>query len=85
MATVRFLGLNHDGQYGALELEVDHWAEFPRAEYDPYDGTCAFCLGDPCAQTPADQKASDRERLINEYYLHNPHAVTCPVCDGRPT
>lgn len=84
-ATVKFLGLNHDGQYGELELPVAHWAEFPRAEWEPYQFACAFCLGDPCASTPAEDKVSDRERLINEYYRHNTWAETCPVCSGRPT
>lgn len=85
MPLVRFLGLNHDGEYGELELPVDHWAEYPRAEWEPYEGTCAFCLGDPCAEVPAQAKANERERLINEFYRHNPHAETCPVCSGRPT
>jgi hypothetical protein len=43
------------------------------------DGACAFCHGDPCNESPVEGS------LIAEFYGRNPHAETCPMCDGRPS
>ena len=42
-------------------------------------GECALCGGDPCDERSAP------DSFISRYYLMNPDAVSCPVCDGRPT
>jgi hypothetical protein len=49
--------------------------DFPRDE----EGTCAFCHGDPCAET------SPPDSAIARYYRENPRAETCPTCAGQPT
>lgn len=54
-------------------LSVIYIAEFPIGP----DNACAFCHGDPCAET------STPETLIGAYWLRNPRAETCPLCDGR--
>jgi hypothetical protein len=68
-----------------LDLEVAYFAEFPRGP----DGTCAFCRGDPCAENPPAHtmsKLGDPPGYrIASYYERNPDAVTCPMCEGRPT
>ena len=57
-------------------MEVTYFAEFLRGP----DGTCAFCHGDPCAESsPQDSFIA---RYMQEYKAW---AETCPVCDGRPT
>lgn len=43
------------------------------------DGTCAFCKGDPCAES------SEPETPIARYFEKYKWASTCPCCDGRPT
>lgn len=69
---VPFLG---DGAEPDTVLDVIYIAEYPRGE----DGTCAYCHGDPCAET------SGPETLIGAYFARNKWAATCPNCDGRPT
>jgi hypothetical protein len=54
---------------------VAYIAEFPRDE----DGLCAYCHGDPGAEK------SSPNSLIFGYYVRNPNAETCPMCDGRPS
>jgi hypothetical protein len=44
-----------------------------------YDSTCAFCHGDPCAETSAPGT------LIAAYFARNSWAETCPCCSGRAT
>jgi hypothetical protein len=56
-------------------VSVNYWAQFPRWK----DSTCAYCHGDPCNEN------SPPTSTIARYYARNPHAETCPVCDGRPT
>ena len=56
-------------------LSVIYIAEFPRG----VDGTCAYCHGDPCAET------SGPESLIAKYFANFSWAETCPCCDGRPS
>ncbi len=58
-----------------IHVEVAYIADFPCAP----NGTCAFCLGDPCAEN---QPPHPR---IAAYYARNADAQTCPMCDGRPT
>lgn len=58
-----------------VDLEVDRFSDFARGP----DGTCALCHGDPC------NESSPAESLIALWWAANPHADTCPVCDGRPT
>lgn len=63
------------GDGTTVELDVDYISDFPRGP----DGTCAYCLGDPCAeQRPTHPR-------IASYYARNPNAATCPMCDGRAT
>lgn len=45
-----------------------------------YDSTCAFCQGDPCAETSAP------ETLIGAYFSRNKGhdwGETCPCCSGQ--
>lgn len=42
------------------------------------DGTCAFCCGDPCAES------SPPDSRIAQFFKRNAWAETCPMCDGRP-
>ncbi|HEY0820998.1 MAG TPA: hypothetical protein VGD46_19585 [Rhizobacter sp.] len=58
-----------------VELEVEDYYEYPRGP----DGLCALCKGDPC------NEESEPDSLIARWWAANPHASTCPVCDGRPT
>lgn len=46
---------------------------FPRDE----DSRCAFCHGDPCAET------SKKSSQIAKYFKRNKDAETCPCCEGR--
>lgn len=57
-----------------VELDVVHFWEYPRGE----DGLCVLCHGDPCADGGDDT-------LIAEWWRNNPHASTCPICEGRPS
>lgn len=61
-------------------VDVEYVADYPRSPYDKGLNTCAFCLGDPCAE---DNPPVDSH--IAQYYARNPHAATCPMCDGRPS
>jgi len=61
-------------------LTVTYISKYPRGA----DGTCAFCHGDPCAET------SPPTSLIAEYFTRRmypgqPPPETCPCCQGRPT
>lgn len=55
------------------------------------DGTCAFCLGDPCAER--DDAPERIQRYMNGDYFHNDeweigafkHVEVCPFCEGRAT
>lgn len=49
MTQVRFLGLGTD-EFEDITIEVDHYAEYPRASWGSHRGTCAFCFGDPAAE-----------------------------------
>lgn len=64
----------HVGDGRTYMLKVASVSIFPRGD----DGTCVFCKGDPCAENAGNT-------IISRYYERNPSAVTCPVCDGRPT
>lgn len=50
-------------------------AGFPRGA----NGTCAFCAGDPCAET------SPEDAPISKYMRGGNWRETCPFCQGRPT
>jgi hypothetical protein len=54
-------------------IRVAYIADYPRDE----DGLCAYCHGDPLAQSSAPNS------FIAGYYVRNPRAETCPLCDGR--
>jgi hypothetical protein len=57
-------------------------SDFPR---NP-DGTCAFCLGDPCAEWSGPDSAIARWFARNLDSYRNAHMdMTCPMCGGRPT
>lgn len=56
-------------------IPVEYFNEFPRGA----DGLCALCHADPCAER------SPPDSLISQLYRDEPHTVTCPVCDGRPS
>lgn len=56
-------------------VRVTYIADYPRGE----DGLCAYCHGDPCAEN------STPNSLIGGYYIRNPRAETCPMCNGRPS
>ena len=69
---IEFLG---DGAEPTTVLDVSHIAEYPRGA----DGMCAYCQGDPCAET------SPPESLIAKYFARFDWVGACPCCDGRPT
>jgi len=56
-------------------VEVAFLSDYPRGT----NGRCAFCNGDPCAET------SLAGTLIHDFYERNPKAETCPMCDGKPS
>ena len=78
--------LTGDGS-GPVMLYVSHISGYPRDA----DGSCAFCHGDPCAETSGPGTAIaqyfargwQREQSYGcrRYTL----VSTCPLCDGRPT
>jgi hypothetical protein len=71
MTMVRFL----PGDGTETEVDVAIIAEFPRDD----QWMCAFCHGDPCAES------NDRSTAIAQYFDRNAQAQTCPMCDGRPS
>ena len=56
-------------------LPVSRFCVFVRGP----NGTCALCDGDPCNERSAPNSP------IARFYANSPHAVSCPVCDGRPS
>ncbi len=62
-----------------ITLDVIYVAGFPRG----HDGRCAFCHGDPCAES------SGPDTKIGAYFKQAEDegfpAETCPLCEGRPT
>lgn len=68
---VRFLGLGNG--FEDVTLDVTYIAEYARGP----GSTCAFCHGDPCAES------SGEETDIRKFLIKNVYADTCPVCQGR--
>ena len=66
---------------GQVMLTVICIAEFPRG----VDGTCAFCHGDPCAETSPESSYIWRYMNLPMYPESPYRPQTCPLCDGRPT
>lgn len=78
-------------------LYVSYIAEYPRGG-GPH-GTCAFCHGDPCAETsgPYAEISKYQDRWMARYNMYNStpgsliaegmreEGFTCPLCLGRPT
>lgn len=72
MPQVRFF----PGDGTEATVEVSYIAsDFPRGP----GGTCAFCQGDPCAES------SPPDSPIALYFSRNKRAETCPMCQGRPS
>lgn len=65
----------YPGNGTEYDLEVVYISDYPRG----VDGTCAFCKGDPCVETPA------APYRIRQYHETCPWSGTCPMCLGRPT
>lgn len=70
---IRFLGtaLRED-----VVLDVSYIAVFARDA----EGLCAFCHGDPCAETSPPESLIAREMEAGRTWLS-----ACPNCDGRPS
>lgn len=63
----------NDGK--TTELEYSFYAGFPRTA----NGVCAYCEGDPCAES------GNADTRISAFYRMNPWAQTCPMCFGVPS
>lgn len=69
-------------------LTVTYISEFPR----DVRGLCAFCHGDPCAETSPPEShiaryMAEREATFTSYDW-GPDSwppLTCPLCEGRPS
>ena len=59
-------------------LLVAEWAQYLR----DVNGLCAFCHGDPCAESSPPDSLIARERACSPSYAP---FETCPCCEGRPT
>ena len=63
------------GDGTTIMVEVAWISDFPKDK----DGLCAFCHGDPCAES------TGPESEIARFYQRNKRADTCPMCLGRPS
>lgn len=62
------------------------WVQVAYIGVIPYNdnSNCAYCDGDPCAENGTAKPEFDTAPIY-EYFRRNPDAVTCPICDGRPS
>jgi hypothetical protein len=82
---VKFVGdyLTAEDQPSAVMRVTYLTPDMPRG----VDGTCAYCLGDPCAEdSPPDSSiARNYATMKNASWTGGDQWFTCPACQGRPT
>lgn len=75
----RLTAYGNDGEGERVILLVSYWAEYLR----DINGLCAFCHGDPCADSSPPDSLIARERNCEPPWPSSFN--TCPNCRGRPT